>query len=45
MKEFERTTEFRGRGNRKEQINKEQTEMLTLLNYKKQDKIYIRYAI
>lgn len=26
-------------------LNKEQTEMLTLLNYKKQDKIYIRYAI
>jgi mRNA-degrading endonuclease RelE of RelBE toxin-antitoxin system len=26
-------------------LNKEQIEMLTLLNYKKQDKIYIRYAI
>ena len=26
-------------------LNKEQTEMLTLLNYKKQDKLYIRYAI
>ena len=29
MKEFERTTEFRGGGNRKEQINKEQTEIPT----------------
>ena len=26
-------------------LNKEQTEMLALLNYKKQDKLYIRYAI
>ena len=26
-------------------LNKEQTEILTLLNYKKQDKLYIRYAI